>query len=100
MPAAVKQVRANADLNFTVSSWHQFGTLKNETEIVCVAGFGKVLKVLDKRTQKHYAMKLQPKDSWTFQGTNSPNRWVVGVWALLVSCGSMLAERSAGHDWS
>ena len=27
------------------------------------AGFGKVLKVLDKRTQKHYAMKLQPKDS-------------------------------------
>eukprot|EP00913_Durusdinium_trenchii_P010233 g9594.t1 len=26
------------------------------------AGFGKVLKVLDKRTQKHYAMKLQPKE--------------------------------------
>jgi hypothetical protein len=51
MPFAVKQVRANADLNFTVSSWHKFGTLKNETEIVCVAGFGKVLKVLDKRTQ-------------------------------------------------
>jgi len=28
-------------------------------------GFGKVLKVLDKRTQKHYAMKLQPKDRTT-----------------------------------
>ena len=69
MNAFYAKARANADLNFTVSSWHQFGTLKNDTEIVCAAGFGKVLKVLDKRTQKHYAMKLQPKDSWTFSTT-------------------------------
>lgn len=45
---------------------NQFLILKMREDglfVAACAGFGKVLKVLDKRTQKHYAMKLQPKDS-------------------------------------
>lgn len=45
---------------------NQFLILKTKQDglfVAACAGFGKVLKVLDKRTQKHYAMKLQPKDS-------------------------------------